>query len=455
MKRLYFLVFSLVMAVGCAESDKAASGPVELNVSVESPVMESAVVVCHNDIHEIALGQDGRGTLELDGIDAAYLTLYHGREALRLYVEGGDKVSLTFDGANVLGSYKLEGGKPAATKYLNSVKLLPLPDEDYALPFEEYKSRLAAKESDALRLLKAGDFSAEGRFRTMEEARIKYSYGAALMMYPVGHMIMTGDASYAPDQAYYDYISSYVVEDESLVNLDEYLEFVAEAMHLLDAANREVKEIYPKTVAQMKYAADYFTNADVRENLIHHIATVYVDNFGVKDIDELQNFYFTYVKDPAHQAAYQAKCERWDLSRPGRISPNFRAVDVDGKEWTLGDFRGKYVYIDMWATWCGPCKQEMPYLKKLEEQFADAQIVFVGLSVDRDRSKWEAMAKSGKLTGVQLYLGAQSSFQEAYRVESIPRFILIDRNGVIIDNDMSRPSEPRTAETLNALEGIR
>lgn len=455
MKRLYLLVFSLIMIVGCGESKKPASDIIKLNISVESPVAESVVVVHHNDIHEIALDQDGKAVLELSGVDAAYLTLYHGREMLNLYAEGGDNAVLSFKGGDMLGSYSLEGGKSAATKYLNNVKLLPLPDEDYALQFEEYKSRLADKEKDALRLLKAGDLSEEGKFLTMEEARIRYSYGAALMMYPVGHMIMTGDMSYAPDQAYYDHIATYVVEDESLVNLDEYLMFVAEAMHMLDAANRDVTAIYPKTVAQIKYAADHLTNAVVKESLIHHITTTYVDNFGVKDIDELNNLYYVYVKDPALQAIYQAKCERWDLSRPGRLSPNFRAVDIEGKEWTLLDFRGKYVYIDMWATWCGPCKQEMPYLKQLEKQFEDASIVFLGLSVDRDKSKWEEMVGSGNLTGVQLYLGTQSSFQEAYRAESIPRFILLDKDGVIISNDMSRPSDPETAETLNALEGIR
>ena len=455
MKRLYYLVFSLILAVGCAGEGNVTSDQVFLNVTVDSPVMETVVIVHHNDVYEAALDENGCAAVELDGIDAAYLTLHHGRESLSIYVEGGDNVSLSFDGGDVAGSYKLEGGKAAAMKYLNSVKLIALPDEDYALPFDEYKARLAGKEKDALRLLKAGDYSAEGKFQTMEGARIKYSYGAALLMYPIGHVLMTGDYSYAPDQTYYDYIATYVVEDELLVNLDEYLEFVAEAMHILDVDNRELSEVYPKTVAQMKYAADCLNNAKVREALMHHMATVYVDNFGVKDIDELQNLYFTFVRDSAKQAVYQAKSERWDLSRPGRISPNFRAVDIDGKEWTLLDFRGKYVYIDMWATWCGPCKQELPYLKQLEKQFDGAEIVFLGLSIDRDKAKWEEKINEGTLSGVQLYLGTQSSFQEAYRAESIPRFILLDKNGVIISNDMSRPSEPQTAETLNALEGIR
>ena len=450
MKRLFYLVFALILAAGCA-----GSGDVVLNICVDSPIADNVVVVYHNDVHELALDESGCAAFEMTGTKAAYFTLYHGREAIRLYAEGGDNATLTFTGKNMMGSYEIEGGKAAAVKYLNTVKLLPLPDEDYALPFNEYKARLADKEADALRLLKAGNLSSEGKFVKMEEARIRYSYGAALMMYPVGHMIMSGNASYSPEQAYYDFIATYVVEDELLANLDEYREFIAEAMHLLDARNRNLKGVYPKTVAQMKYAADYFTNPKVKEALIHHMATVYVDNFGVKDIDELQNLYYIYVTDPALRDSYEAKCERWDLSRVGRISPDFKAVDIEGKTWSLRDFRGKYVYIDMWATWCAPCRREMPYLKQLEEEFADAEIVFLGLSVDSDKAKWEAMVKTGNLTGVQLYLGNQSSFQEAYRAEGIPRFILLGKDGRIISNDMSRPSEPSTAETLNGLEGIR
>lgn len=452
MKKFYFLALALIIAAGCATG---AGSDVALTVSVNSPVADELVAVCHNDIHTLKLDESGTAVLNLSGIDATYLTLYHGRQYIKLYVEGGDDASLIFDGGNMAGSFVIEGGKSAAAKYLNNVKLIPLPDEDYALPFDEYRTRLAGKEADAVKLLEAMDLSGEGSFKKVEAARIKYAYGSALLMYPVGHMIMSADPDFKPEQSYYDFIASYVVEDELFAALDEYREFVSEAMHVLDADNRELTDIYPKTVAQMRYAADHLKNPQVKAVIMHHIATRYVDNFGVKDIDELKNLYYTYVTDPAMSAAFEAKFERWDLSRPGRMSPGFRAVDIEGKTWTLNDFRGKYVYIDMWATWCAPCRQEMPHLKRLEAQFKDAQIVFLGLSVDSDKAKWEKMASSGDLTGTQLYLGTQSSFQEAYRIEGIPRFILLDKNGVIISNDMSRPSEPKTAETLNSLEGIR
>ena len=177
--------------------------------------------------------------------------------------------------------------------------------------------------------------------------------------------------------------------------------------------------------------------------------------FGIDDISEMVSLYRTYVKDPVLNEAFDAKYDKWNRSKPGKKSPDFNAHDVDGKVWTLADFKGKYVYIDLWATWCNPCKRELPYLKDLEKKFEGAQIVFVGLSTDGDKAKWEQMVRSGAMPGVQLHIGPRSAFQKAYNIDGIPRFILLDRDGVIINNNMSRPSSEDTFKFLESLEGIR
>ena len=456
MKGLYYLVLSLMLAVGCTGSaGRIAKGDVVLQVEVVSPVANDVILVHHNEISQQYLDADGCAVFTLENVDAGYIKLFHGRESLRLYVEGGDVAKLTFRGGRMTSAYSFEGAKEQAVKYLNTISLVALLDEAFALEFDEYVERLKEKENDALKILKATDLSSAKGFLKMEQARIKYSYGSALLMYPVGHMMMNHNASYRPDESYYEMIDSYVLEDEQLAALDEYRAFVSEAMHVLDADNRNVREVYPKTVAQMRYAADRFKKPEVREIIIHHIAAEYVDNFGVKGVTELENIYNTYVHSPELMSSMVKKYERWDLSLPGKFSPSFKAEDINGKEYTLADFKGKYVYIDLWATWCGPCKREFPYMKALEKEFEGAQIVLLGLSVDKDKQAWKKMVRSGELTGVQLYLGPQSKFQEAYRVEGIPRFILLDKEGRIINNDMFRPSEEMTAQTLRNLEEIR
>lgn len=451
MKNFAIILSAVLFCISCSSAPQEAV----LKVKVNAPVAAEVVAVCHNDISVLPLDGDGCATFALKGSAMAFFRIFHGQESLLLYMEEGDNAALTFEGHDLKGTYVFEGEKAAAVKYLNTVSLVALPDQDYALPFDEYKTRLDAKAADAVKLLKANGLSSAGDFEENEEDRIRYSYAAPLIMYPMAHRIITGDMEYQPGEDYYDVIESYVVEDERLACLDEYRAFVAEAMHVLDPEGRGMTSVYPKTVAQMKYAADRLSDPVVREIILHHIAAAYVDNFGVKDISEMENIYHTYVRDTLLTSSFAKKYERWDLSRPGKRSPGFRAPDVDGKVHTLADFRGKYVYIDMWATWCGPCKREMPYLKALEEEFKDAEIVFVGLSVDKDKAAWENMVRQGELIGVQLYLGTGSRFQEGYRVEAIPRFILLDKEGVIISNDMSRPSAKETAETLRNLEGIR
>ena len=451
MKNFAIILSAVLFCISCSSAPQEAV----LKVKVNAPVAAEVVAVCHNDISVLPLDGDGCATFALKGSAMAFFRIFHGQESLLLYMEEGDNAALSFEGHDLKGTYVFEGEKAAAVKYLNTVSLVALPDQDYALPFDEYKTRLDAKAVDAVKLLKANGLSSAGDFEENEEDRIRYSYAAPLIMYPMAHRIMTGNMEYQPGEDYYDVIESYVVEDERLACLDEYRAFVAEAMHVLDPEGRGTTSVYPKTVAQMKYAADRLSDPVVKEIILHHIAAAYVDNFGVKDISEMENIYHTYVRDTLLTSSFAKKYERWDLSRPGKRSPGFRAPDVDGKVHTLADFRGKYVYIDMWATWCGPCKREMPYLKALEEEFKDAEIVFVGLSVDKDKAAWENMVRQGELTGVQLYLGTGSRFQEGYRVEAIPRFILLDKEGVIISNDMSRPSAKETAETLRNLEGIR
>ncbi|WP_271405820.1 TlpA family protein disulfide reductase [Tenacibaculum soleae] len=138
----------------------------------------------------------------------------------------------------------------------------------------------------------------------------------------------------------------------------------------------------------------------------------------------------------------------------GAVSPKF--VDYEnfnGKTTSLDDLKGKYVYIDMWATWCNPCKQEIPFLQKIEKQYHDKNIEFVSISVDseRDHGTWKTMVKEKNLTGIQLYSKRDKTFASAYRVNSIPRFILIDPQGNIVTANAPRPSSPKLIELFNSL----
>ena len=138
----------------------------------------------------------------------------------------------------------------------------------------------------------------------------------------------------------------------------------------------------------------------------------------------------------------------------GQPSPIFSGKDMSGKTVTLNDLKGKFIYIDVWATWCGPCRGELPHLKKMEEQYRGKDIEFVSLSCDEKPEPWKKTVEKEQLKGVQLHIGQGAKFMQEYMISGIPRFILLDKAGKIVSANMSRPSDPATAKKINELLGL-
>lgn len=139
----------------------------------------------------------------------------------------------------------------------------------------------------------------------------------------------------------------------------------------------------------------------------------------------------------------------------GKPAPSFDYDNVKGGKTTLESLKGKYVYIDVWATWCGPCRREIPFLKTVEEKFHGKNIEFVSISVDveKDREKWKTFVIEKQLGGIQLFADKDwsSDFIRTLGINSIPRFILIDPNGNIIKADAPRPSMPELTTIFTEL----
>ncbi len=139
----------------------------------------------------------------------------------------------------------------------------------------------------------------------------------------------------------------------------------------------------------------------------------------------------------------------------GTVSPGFDYENHKGGKTKLDNLRGKYVYIDTWATWCGPCIREIPAMKEVEKKYHGKNIQFVSISIDekKDYEKWKKFVADKELGGIQLYADNawNSAFMVAYGVKSIPRFILIGPDGKVISANAPRPSSPELITQLEAL----
>ena len=447
-KTTILLLLMMLCAVGIRAKDD-----ITVRFDVKNAVLGNVVLVYHQSVNEFPLA-DGKGTAQLSDMDALYAKLFYGEKSRDIYLQSGDDMTVTFDANDFDNTFAVKGGNEKAIDYLGKMQLVNLPDESYAMSWPEFKKAIDSKMASVKRLLKVRKFAKDDKFQKMEEGRITYFYANAFLMYPVSHLYLTQDTTMVLGDDYYDTLRSYVKEDEDLVDIDEYRNYMIETSHVLDEAGKDIRQYYPKVLAEMNYIGEHFDNEKVRESLIHHLAFTYVEGNGTDNIADLQNIYYAYVTSPSLNAIFKQACAKWDKAAVGCPSPDFKGEDINGKQMSLRDFRGKYVYIDMWATWCGPCQKELPSLKKLEEKYAGRNIVFVGLSIDADKAKWEARVKSGELCGTQLYIGRGSKFQADYRISGIPRFILLDPNGRIVNPDMTRPSSEDTEKILNAQQGL-
>ncbi len=188
-------------------------------------------------------------------------------------------------------------------------------------------------------------------------------------------------------------------------------------------------------------------NEELLEMQKKSIVTTLKRGISFYNMDKLDLYYQTYVKLAANDKdinRIKGKYERIKTLKKGSPSPSFNYPDSSGKNISLESLKGKLVYVDVWATWCGPCKAQIPFLKQLEEKYREEDIAFVSLSIDqlKNISKWKDMIVDKELEGIQIIADKawRSKFVTDYVIEGIPRFILIDKDGNLMDPMAPRPA---------------
>jgi thiol-disulfide isomerase/thioredoxin len=249
------------------------------------------------------------------------------------------------------------------------------------------------------------------------------------------------------------------LDDPKLIQLYEYKPFVQNFIayklsEKLKATNKELTSTTEYADMYFGLIDENFANPIVIEELYYSFLKDFINYYGAESIGSIYKKYKSLSSNKERLAEFEKIFGDLDKLSPGNPSVDFSFPDVSGKVYSLSDFKGKYLYIDVWASWCGPCKQEIPYLRALKEKFKSKNIQIIGISVDETKSDWESILKSENLTGIQLYAGGwDNDLCNFFKINGIPRFILIDKQGNIINSNAERPSGD-IEKILNGLEGM-
>ncbi len=201
-------------------------------------------------------------------------------------------------------------------------------------------------------------------------------------------------------------------------------------------------------------------NADIPEGIREYLLAYNYQNslllVGITPASDsaFMDFKKTYVNSK-YLPALNRRYAEWLALSPGKPAPTFTATTLDGKEISLADLKGKIVYIDVWATWCGPCKAEIPASKDLQKVFEkNDQVVFLNVSVDSRKSDWEKFFKNDESwKGLHVIIPSEkiNSLYQTYKLHGVPDYILIDQAGNIVTIKAPRPSTGLVAQEINKL----
>lgn len=209
-------------------------------------------------------------------------------------------------------------------------------------------------------------------------------------------------------------------------------------------------ESFPEKIMNLRENMDSGKLRDAIENRM--INSFVNQNKGKTDSKEIIAVLDTIANDnPRYKEWVEMISGYRSFIEPGDEVPDDILYDLEGNKIRLSDFKGKYLFIDFWASWCTYCIRELPALHKIQNDFSDKDIQFIGISLDADPENWKKAVEKYNLANNQ-YIVSTPEFAQKLELNTIPRYMLYDPNGRLINGTSPRPSNyEKLSELFNEL----
>ncbi len=408
---------------------------------IENPNSETVFIKAGNFIKKFKLSDTGGFSDTVKIPNNGIYTFSDGRESSALYLKDGYNLKLYLDTKEFDESLKYTGDGSEnnnflAQKYMINELNLGDPYKLFAMNENDYMKVQDSVNNKYYSLL---DKLKDKDFVEFQRKSINYDYLYTLTTYEYAHKYVTKDTSFVASENFLNPLKNLnYSDDNSYQRIDSYRILVN---------SHYLSNLYDSTkIKDIIISINSIDSKIIKAGINKDILTSYFDASN-PTISNLYQAIIDVYGNEEDKAVFSKKYDEIKKLLKGQPSAKFEYKDINGKLVKLNDFKGKYVYIDVWATWCSPCIGEIPHLKKLEADYHNKDIVFVSISVDKKRSfsKWEEMVKGKELKGYQLFADKDwsSDFIKAYQIKGIPTFILIDPDGNIYSASAMRPSNPK------------
>lgn len=455
LKNIVFITLSLlILLVSCKNEEK--KDIVLFSAKIENPNSDSLSFENAYGVKTFLLnnGELTKGPIPLP---IGYYSIYDGKESTMCFLKPNFDLHLTLNAELFDESIKYSGKGDAennylAQKYLHQESFGELNNYGYYAKLEEedFLHLVDSLYNLNIDLYNKNKPNFDKDFSELEFEYLRMSYLIKLANYEGMHRFFTDNMEFTVSSKFPNLFADIILEDEMLLAIPNYLQYID--LHLQAATINKIKGNDTPTFysTYIDMLDSELKNEKIREEIAY--------DFGKSRLRHAKDPGYCYnkLKGIISNPEYINKIDElytklWKIEK-GAIAPTFELYDIDSTLVKLEDFKGKIIYIDIWATWCSPCIKELPDLDKLQTEFKDKNIVFISICQNDDKERWKASVLTKELQGIHLFVHeSEKKFLSDYLVTGIPRFILIDENGFIIDSEALRPSNPDLKEQLNEL----
>lgn len=448
MRNILLILLLPVLLVACSKG-----GDVEITFNVSNKKSNELKFLVLDEQYTIGLDESGRGVKKISIPHETYAYVYSNNRSFTIYLTPDKNIDVSFDANDRANRIFIYCDDKGINSYLATERNISYNSgySSYRLDEKTYLNNLEFKIKKKREFLKSKKLPEA--FTKLENERIAYKVVEDIFFYPVYRRFFA-KKGYKSSDKYNKYIDSLFVERPDLLNLQPYKDFLIRYIEKKTLKTRSSNKTHLSIIKHLDYVIDNVNSKEISDFLINAFAFSHIRKVGVAGNEDIIKKYLDNVRDSRYRKKFSNVVERFRNLEKGKPAPDFSFKDTKDKEVSLKDLKGKYVYIDVWATWCSSCKGEIKYFHRLIREYRNKNIIFIGISLDENHTQWKYFTEKRKLKSIQLYAGDNKNFSDEYLINTIPRFILIDKEGNIVDSFADRPSSRKIRMVLNNLPGI-
>ncbi len=447
MRKIVFLILFSTLLLSCNNKKQASLSGEIVNNTEDLYLLESFAIDNFDTLKIV----DGKFSKNIDINESRISPLKIGDYFHKIFVRPGSSLEIYYDFEYPIDSIKYGGELKAENNILKELhKELEILDymRIYTSTFEEAYQYIDSVENELNNI-----YISLAKKEKLDEEFIEYVKVDIKYMMAGFKLAIGFENNLITDSTFNALIDEYFILDEKLLNVPDYSGFISQyvalkARGIMIKEDNNGMEDYIKAKINV---IEEISNSPIRDFLLFDLFKYLLIVESSEILDAHLPYFYDNVNTHKYVEYINDMLENKKLLAPGNLAPDFTYISLDSANVSLSDYRGKYVYIDFWATGCGGCRYDLPHLSKLQSDYKDENIVFLSLSLDYDWEQWSSVIDTEIGGGVHLFTGEsfhQGAFKD-YQVASIPTYVFVDTEGKFIDSRAPRPSTEKVRELFD------